>query len=112
MTAIATLINRPCTLHTRVEGAPDDDMGDPVVTWTDVATVCELQQSSTTELRDGRLVLVSTWNLYLLPDEALTGWDEVTIDGTRYATEGRPWPARNPQTQVFSHIEARLREVV
>lgn len=109
---VAALITRPCTLHTRVEDPDDrDEMGDPTVTYEDVDTVCELQQSRATEERDGRLVLVSDWNLYLLPSESLNGWSEVTVDGDRYALDGTPWVVRHPISGQLSHIEARVRLV-
>lgn len=112
MTVIASLVTRPCTLHTRVEDdGTRDEMGDPTVTFTDVETVCELQQSQATEERDGRLLLVSTWNLYLLPGESLDGWSELTVDDIRYTLDGAPWPVRHPITGEASHVEARVRRV-
>ena len=112
-------LNLPCTLHLSAPTGSGDGMGDPATGDTDVAWTCDLQEDSASELRDGRMVLVSVWTLLLAPDPededgnpvSVDGLDAVTVAGTRYSIEGDPWQVRNPRTGIVHHIEAVCRKV-
>lgn len=123
---IRRLINRPCTIHRQEVTEETDDMGDPIVADADAGhrTVCDLQQNTADENRDGGAgSQTSTWSLFLLPEESLDGWDEITVAppdadpetwdgvGTRMTLYGEPWPVRNPRTGVVSHIEATVHKI-
>lgn len=122
---ILSLINRPCMLHRSVTSETETDaMGDPLVEEVDDPTVCEIQQQQRFEQRDGQQVLVSVWQVFLLPSEDVDGWDSITVappevdedawdgvTGDRYSLEGEPWPVRHPRKGVVHHIEATARKV-
>lgn len=71
-----------------------------------VETVCELQQAASTEPGDNGEVATTAWRVFFLPDTDIATGDAVVVDGHTYEMTGDPWPARNPLTQVVSHIEA------
>lgn len=104
------LMTRPCTVVHVELGEPDVN-GDRARITTTTDTVCELQQSTTAETRDGGLVVVTQWNLYLPADAVVTANDEVSVDGVAYTVDGQPWSVRDPLTGETSHVEAKLREV-
>lgn len=122
---ISRLINRPCAIHRQEVTTQRDDMGDPIVAEApEHRTVCDLQQNTADESRDGGAgSQSSTWALFLLPGESLDGWDEITIAppdatpetwdgvGTRFTLYGKPWEVRNPRTGVVSHIEATVHKI-
>lgn len=103
-------MSRPCTVR-HVEHSGSDEMGEPSRSVTTTDTVCELQQSTTSEQRDGGVVVVGQWNLYLPPGVAIDSGDEVAVDGHLFAVDGAPWVARDALTGVDDHVEVRLREV-
>lgn len=119
--SIASKITRPATLHHWAAAADRNDLGDYDSGWSDAPIYCELQQQTTSELRDGRLVVVSTYQAFYRPDltgpggrpaaDVLAPEDEVTVDGARYAMNGDPWPVRHPRTGRTSHWEAQMRKV-
>lgn len=109
---ISARITRDCTLH-RWTKLPDKDAdGNEQHTFVDVPTKVELQQHSSDEMRDGRMVSVTVWAGYFRPDVAISAPDEVTIPGSgRFALEGDPWLVRHPRTGRSSHYLTRLRKV-
>jgi hypothetical protein len=104
------LMNRPATLLSRTQDGPDDEYGNP--TWTEVAaaTTCELQQEVGWEA-EGGVIQLSTWRVFLPAGTPADGWDAVNVDGDLYELEGDAWPARNPRTKNFTHVEARVRRL-
>lgn len=106
---LTALLNRPLTLVTRTSDGTEDDYGNdrPGETQTDV--VGELQQIRRTEpVEDGELSDTS-WMLFLPAGTVINTGDAVICDGQVYEVVGDPWQARNPRTQVESHIECTLR---
>lgn len=109
---LSTLLNRSCTIKRRSESGTIDVAGDPVITTTDVSTVCELQQlprraegepGTQGEMSD------SQWLLILPAATLIDTGDAVVVDGKTYEMFGEPWHARNPRTGVESHVECTLR---
>ncbi|MGZ6587885.1 MAG: hypothetical protein ACXVHX_26745 [Solirubrobacteraceae bacterium] len=93
----------------RLPGATYDDLGNEIPEEESTETLCELQQTSTTEpalegeSSDSRFLLI-------LPAGTLiaTG-DTVTIEGQDYELVGDPWRARNPRLGTHSHVQATVR---
>lgn len=118
MNPVLDMMTRPCTVRHVTRGEPDA-YGDSTVTTTTTTALCELQQSRSTEVRDGETVVTSEWSLYGFRDPATGGPlevavdadDEVDVDGTTYAVDGKPWTVRDPLSGEASHVEARLRLV-
>lgn len=104
---IAKLLNLPCTITHRQEGDQHDTYGNDLDDETTTTTVCELQQRQRAETPND--IAGTTWALYLPAGTAIDAGDTVEIDGESYEVFGEPWPARNPVTQVVSHIEATAR---
>ncbi|MCK9629293.1 MAG: hypothetical protein M0R37_11980 [Bacteroidales bacterium] len=110
------LMTRPCTVDRTTRGDPDV-AGDAPVTAVPVSALCEIQQSQSSEIRDGVAVVVSVWNLYGFVDPAsgtyldvgLAAGDVVEVDEVAYAVDGRPWVVRDPLTGSVSHVQARVR---
>lgn len=107
--SLTTLINRPCTITRRSESGNTDDYGNDVPDEETVETVCELQQTQRMEPGNEGELSDTHWTLFLLPGTEISGADVVTVDGESYEVVGDPWNARNPLTQLPSHIEASLR---
>lgn len=109
---------------TRVEPDPDnpDEYGNPGMTETEVTAACELQQVQRSENTIDSAAQAEDWALFVDPmgeDEGgylieveLEGSDRVEVGGVTYELVGPPWAVRNPRTQVITHIEARVRQVV
>lgn len=108
---ITQYINKPATLHTWTKLPDKDEAGDVQHDFTDSAVLVELQQKSATELRDGMLIRVDSWTVFLRPDTTVTGLDELTVDGARYTFNGDPWLVRNPRTGAESHWQGRMEKV-
>ncbi len=108
--SLATLINRPCTLTLRTFD-PDvvNEFGDEIPIEATADTVCELQQRARDETSDPGQVSATEWLVFLPAGTSIATGDTITVDGIRYEVTGQPWPARNPRTQVASHIEATVR---
>lgn len=107
--SLVTLLNRPCLLVQRSASGDLDRFGNPKRDETTVATVCELQQQRRTEAGDAGELSDTTWALFLPAGTDVTTADTVIVDGQEYELVGEPWDARNPRTQVMSHIEATCR---
>ena len=111
--SVTNRVNRDATLHRWVEGGRDDASGDyKDPSFTSVPCKVDVQQNAAQELRDGRMVTVSTWTAFFRPDLALTANDEITVPGLgRFAFDGEPWRVTSPRTGAASHWFARLRKV-
>lgn len=109
---IAARMTQPATLHQASNGVKDA-AGDVVATFTDAPDpiYLDLQQQSGSEIRDGRIVSVTTWLAFVRPDATLTSRDELTVNGGRFSIEGDPWLVRHPRTGLASHWLVRLRKV-
>lgn len=104
--ALADLLNLPVTI---VRRTMDDDAFDPVPVETTAATVGELQQTQRSEpVAEGELS-VTTWLLVLPAETDIRTGDAVLAGAAMYEVVGDPWHARNPRTQLASHVEATLR---
>lgn len=109
---LSDLINRPCVILRRLEGATTDDYGNEIPVEESVETVCELQlRTSRGDSEPGGQGEFSDtdWLLFLLPGTEIRTGDSVEVDGQTYEMVGDPWHARNPRTQQPSHVEAQLR---
>lgn len=113
---VVSLMTRPCVIRW-IDQTGTDVHGDPITTTVETPAMCELQQSQSTELRDGQLVSVTAWNLYLPTDldipigQSLDSADEIVVDGRTYTLDGDPWIVRDPTIEVDSHIEVKVRRV-
>jgi hypothetical protein len=106
------LLNRTVTITRRTASASTDDYGNEISAETNVATVGELQQTQRTEPTAQGELAVTTWLLILPAGTNIDTGDTVTVDTHTYEVIGSPWQARNPRTQVTSHVEATLRRSV
>lgn len=108
----SALLSRPCVIESPAPGGDTDDMGEPVDGEpVRVVTVCEVQQSSSSEERGGGLVDMQVWNVYLPAGSRPRASSVVVVDGLRIALNGGPGPVRDPLTGVESHVEAKGRQV-
>ncbi len=107
--SLAKLINRPCVITRRQDSDTDDDYGNEIPDEDLVDTVCELQQRRRDEPDDQGETSDTTWALFLLPDTLIGTADTITVDDVEYELIGAPWEARNPRTQVVTHLEATVR---
>lgn len=106
---LSTLINRPCVITRRLSTGSEDDYGNLIPDESTIETVCELQQKQRTEPAGQGELSDTQWTLFLLPGDTLRTGDVVTVDDEDYEVVGEPWQARNPRTQLLSHVEATLR---
>lgn len=107
--SLARLINRPCRIIRRTESGETDAFGNPVMTVTEIETVCELQQRRREEHDEHGELSDTLWNLFLPAGTAFRTGDAVEVDGDEYEAVGDPWHARNPRTRQESHVEATVR---
>jgi hypothetical protein len=107
--SVARLCRRPCTIRYHAPGATGDVTDGPADEWTEVQTVCALQQRIGGRREDGTLGDLSQtlWQLYLLasvvPPKAA---DEVVVEGVTYQLQGDAFVAFNERRARASHIEA------
>jgi hypothetical protein len=106
---LTTLLNRPMTIINRSASASTDEFGNelPVETYVDV--VGELQQQRRAEPDTAGELSDTRWLLILPAGTEINTGDTVVCDGESYEVTGDPWRARNPRTQLASHIECTLR---
>lgn len=111
--SVTQRINRDAMLHRWVEGTRDDASGDyNAGQFVDVPCRVDVQQNAAQELRDGRVLTVSTWTAFFRPDLDLKAMDELTVPGLgRFGFEGEPWRVTKPRTGAATHWFARLRKV-
>lgn len=104
---IADLLNRACTI---TKGVDSDGYGLDILDDADlIDTVCELQQRNRSEAGDAGEISLSDWVVFLPAGTDLRTADKITVDGETFEVIGEPWPARNPRTQLASHVEATVR---
>lgn len=106
---LSSLLNRPLTLVSRSDEGATDLYGNPAPTETQTAVLGELQQVRRTEPDDSGELSDTTWLLVLPAGTSVNTGDAVICDGEVYEVIGDPWNARNPRTEVISHVEATLR---
>jgi len=82
-------------------------LGNAVEDTTETFTVCELQQRNRMETPQGDWSSAE-WVGFFPAGTELDAGDAVELDDFTYEVIGAPWPARNPRTQVESHVEATL----
>lgn len=109
--SLAALLNRPITIVRRTASGDTDTFGNDVPTETLIATVGELQQRQRLEPEAEGELSDAQWTLFLLPGTDIATGDAVVCDGRIYELVGDPWDARNPRTQILSHVECTLRRV-
>ena len=109
---LAQLLNQTVTITHRTSSGQRDEYGSEIPTETNTATVGELQQTQRTEPGAQGELGVSTFLLVLPANTSIDTGDTVTVDGDSYEVVGAPWHARNPRTQVESHVEATLKRSV
>lgn len=106
---LSNLLNRACTVKRPTGSETEDKYGKKRNALQETETVCDLQQSRRDEQDDQGELSDTVWNLYLPAGTELTTADKVEVDGVDYEVVGDPWPARNPRTQLESHVEATVR---
>lgn len=88
----------------------EDRYGDDALDWENAGetqTVGWFNDTSATEVIDGRDALVSHWHLYLPPSADITGRDRVRIAGVLYEVDGPISTASRPGKGVH-HLECHL----
>jgi hypothetical protein len=116
LVTLAQLLNRPCTVLHRTAGEAKDEYGNKIPVTEEIEGVCEVQESKrslsgrTSEPDSEGENSDAEW-LGIFPAGTLLGAaDTVRVEGIgALEVVGEPWEARNPRTQVVSHIEAPLR---
>lgn len=107
--SLARLLNTPCTITRRSSSEEEDEFGNEIPGTDTVETVCEVQQRTRDEDGEGEPGRADWLGIFPAGTD-LDGGDSVTVEGLgRFELDGDPWPARNPRTQVESHVEASLR---
>lgn len=104
MSTVSRMARQRCTVRYH-QPAGSDGRVDQGSDWTEVETVCQLQQRGRNETNEGE-VSQTTW-LVTFPrgTPAPRGVDELVIDGITYQFRGDSWPASNSRGQL-DHIEA------
>lgn len=107
---LSQLINRPCTLVLRSSSTELDAHGNEIPSEDLVASVCEIQQQRRDEPGGEGELSDTRWDAFFPVGTSLTTGDSVEVPGLgTFELTGDPWSARNPRTQVESHVEATLR---
>lgn len=111
--SVSQLLNRDCTVISRSFSGGEDAYGNEVPEEALVSTVCELQprarERAQGERNDQGEVSDDLYTAFFAPDEDLTTADAIVVDGFTYELVGSPWVARNPRSQVTTHIEVTVR---
>lgn len=108
---LTDLLNLSVTIVRRSDTGGIDRYGNPMPTETFVETTGELQQIRRDEPADEGELSVTTWLLVLGADTDLRTGDAILANDGLYEVVGDPWQARNPRTQLASHVEATLKRV-
>lgn len=107
---IESLISQGCTLVNRVESEDEiDDYGKPLVQEDSTETVCYLEQRQRSEDASAGETSSSDWLAVFREDEDVNTASALIVDGVIYEFVGAPWPVRDPELDVVSHIEATVR---
>jgi hypothetical protein len=107
--SIDHLLTQTVTLEPFVAGAEDRYGNEAEGYGPGVEEPCRLEQTSGTEVTDGRDALVSDWQLFLRANTTATGRSRATVDGRVFEVVGPPAEART--ARAVSHVVARLRHV-
>lgn len=102
------LINRNCTLLIRADEEVDD-FSSQQPDYTELETVCELQQRSREEPAAEGELSRTDWDVFLLPGFMVHAGDRMLVDGELYEFIGDAWEARSPVRGQLGHIEATAR---
>lgn len=106
---IEDLIRQPCTLTKRVPSGAVDEYGDEVLSETNVATVCAVQQRRREEPGGAGETSDTDWIGFFLPSEDVSTASKL-VQGTRkFEFVGAPWPVEDHLRGTVHHIEASLR---
>ena len=109
---LSNLINRPCVIVRRSASGDIDELGNETSDEARIETVCEVQQAvgrSGEPPAQGEAADTS-WAAFFPPGTQLDTGDAIEVEGIgTLEVVGAPWPARNPRTQVESHVEATVR---
>lgn len=93
VTTASRLLNMACTIRYRSDGPPDAN-NDPTDVWTDVETLCLIQQRARSESSDTSQVSSEVWGVYLSPDEIVPVSSDVLVVGDQtYPFIGNCWLA-------------------
>jgi hypothetical protein len=99
-----TLFNRPCTVRYRSDGPPDEH-NDPTDVWTELDTVCSIQERSRLEQGGDAQIGVTIWFVFLPPSVPIPGSaDEIVHNGTTYQFHGNGGLAHDSMGRA-DHIE-------
>lgn len=112
--SLASLLNTPCTITRRSASEKDDEFGNAIPDTDPFDTVCEIQrQDAVLVNEDSEGEPSRTDWLGIFPAGTdLDGGDSVMVEGEgEFELVGDPWRARNPRTQVRSHVQVSLRRV-
>ena len=108
---LTALLNLPILIVKRTTAVTLDPFGNANRTEANIATVGELQQIRRDEPGDENETSDTRWLLILPAGTDIATGDGIIADGLIYEMVGNPWKARNPRTQIVSHVEATLRRV-
>lgn len=106
---LSTLLNRPMTILRRTASGTTDAYGADIPGTTEVEVVGELQQQRRDEPATEGELSDTRWLAIFPAGTSIDTGDAVACDGETFEVVGDPWAARNPRTQVVSHVEATLR---
>lgn len=106
-------MNRSCLIRRKTPGSTTDAYGNPVDTFTETTTTCEIQPASSIRRDDERSqhldLTDSDWLLILPAGTEIDPPDQVKVEGLTYEVSTAPWQARNPWTREPTHVEVGLR---
>lgn len=108
----SNLINLDGVLTKVTQDGAADPYNTPTATTTTAAVKCWYQQTSSSENTADTNQQTQTHDLFFRAGTDVTGFDSLAVDGFTFQILGPPWPAKNPRTQIVSHVEARGRQVV
>ena len=108
---ISRLLTKPITLHTRSDSGAEDTWGSPVLTETDVDTVCyyRLARSGDGDRGDGASTVWENYEIFLPPNTPVTPIDAVTLNGLKLEVVGRPDQEWNARTGEVNHVKLLAR---
>ena len=87
-TTVTRLLLTPCVIRYYADGPPDEH-NDPTALWTEVDTICQIQQRQRGETGDMAEIPTSTWGVWLLPTEDLPhSTDQLIANGITYTFRG------------------------
>ena len=106
---LSALLNRPMMIIRRTASGTTDAYGAAIPTTVEVEVVGELQQQRRDEPATEGELSDTRWVAFFPAGTNIDTGDAVICDGESFEVIGDPWAARNPRTQVESHLECTLR---